>query len=461
MFFSRFFTALAVVAAGAVGVLAQNETAPPGAGMPAAYAMLPNCTVACIMQALPLTNCTAEDTQCTCTDKTFNDAVMGCSLSTCPIADALMGRNISATVCHEPIRNRGQSYSDMTISMLIITALFIAARFAYRIYAHDTITIDDWLSLVAFFASIPGSIINIVLLKPNGMGQDVWRLTIDQISKFFHYFFVIELLYFAHLGLLKTILLFFYLRIFPTPKVRKLLIGTIVFNIIFTITFICLGVFQCSPVNYFWMQWYGKIEGSCPRINSTAWSHASIGVTLDLWMLALPLSQLRHLKMHWKKKLGVASMFVVGTFVTFVSIIRLATLVHFAHTTNPTWDFFETATYSSLEVEVGIICTCMPCMRLILVRFWPRMFGSTQRSRNTSGYIKDQPSRSYKDQSSRGFNRAEAQHTQEEYYGELDTSAIMMSRSFYIETEENKSTNNDTDTDISKSKATVKENEVV
>lgn len=50
-------------------------------------------------------------------------------------------------------------------------------------------------------------------------------------------------------------------------------------------------------------------------MNSTAigWANASISVAVDVWMLAVPLWYLRKLKLHWKKKIGVAAMFIVGT----------------------------------------------------------------------------------------------------------------------------------------------------
>lgn len=38
-----------------------------------------------------------------------------------------------------------------------------------------------------------------------------------------------------------------------------------------------------------------------------------MSIALDVWMLAIPLWQLRGLKLHWKKKIGVAAMFIVGT----------------------------------------------------------------------------------------------------------------------------------------------------
>jgi hypothetical protein len=48
-------------------------------------------------------------------------------------------------------------------------------------------------------------------------------------------------------------------------------------------------------------------------VNALGWSNAAISIVLDAWMLGLPMSQVVKLKLHWKKKIGVAMMFVVGT----------------------------------------------------------------------------------------------------------------------------------------------------
>jgi len=113
-------------------------------------------------------------------------------------------------------------------------------------------------------------------------------------------------------------------------------------------------------------------------------------------MLAIPLSQLVHLKLAWKKKVGVAMMFCVGTLyvfpfcrcaqpganllvssVTVVSILRLQSLVTFATSHNPTWDQWDVSNWSTIELNVGIMCACMPAMRVLLVRLFPKILGTS------------------------------------------------------------------------------------
>lgn len=64
------------------------------------------------------------------------------------------------------------------------------------------------------------------------------------------------------------------------------------------------------------------------------------------------------------------------TRITIVSMLRLKSLVHFANSYNPTWDQWSVVFWSTIEVSVGFICTCLPALRLILMRMYPQTFKS-------------------------------------------------------------------------------------
>ncbi|KAL6408605.1 integral membrane protein PTH11 [Ilyonectria robusta] len=171
--------------------------------------------------------------------------------------------------------------------------------------------------------------------------------------------------------------LFFYLRIF-SERAGKVLWSTIIFNTLYGILFTFLAIFQCTPVSFFWNRWDGEHSGKCLNINAIAWANASVSIALDLWMLAIPLWYVRRLNMHWKKKLGVTIMFIVGTFVTVVSIIRLQSIINFGSSVNATYDQLYISVWSTIEINVGIMCTCMPAIRMMLVRFFPALRGTSQ-----------------------------------------------------------------------------------
>lgn len=69
---------------------------------------------------------------------------------------------------------------------------------------------------------------------------------------------------------------------------------------------------------------------------------------------------------------------------TVVSILRLQSLVHFASASNITWNYYDASRWSTVEVCLGIVCTCLPVTRLLLVRLFPVLGGTSQRK--PSGY---------------------------------------------------------------------------
>jgi hypothetical protein len=194
-----------------------------------------------------------------------------------------------------------------------VSAIFVIQRFAYKIWARLDLGTDDWFTLVTLLSGVPSTIITARAVVPNGMGRDIWTLTADQITNFGKFFFIMEINYFFQVASLKLALLFFYVRIFPSALVRRLLWGTIVFTVIFGLTFIFMATFQCTPVEYYWQKWDREHTGSCLNINILAWSNAAISIALDGWMLAIPLWQLNNLNLNWKRKIGVGLMFCVGT----------------------------------------------------------------------------------------------------------------------------------------------------
>jgi hypothetical protein len=149
-------------------------------------------------------------------------------------------------------------------------------------------------------------------MTPNGLGRDVWTLTTTEISQFVLYFYVSEILYLAGISLVKLSISLFYLHLFSTIVAPAVLWATVIFNVLYGLIFVTGAIFQCTPVDFYWMQYLDATDGHCININLFGWLNAAIGLIIDIWMLILPMSQVLPLKLHWKKKVGVAIMFLLG-----------------------------------------------------------------------------------------------------------------------------------------------------
>ncbi|KKY29996.1 putative cfem domain-containing protein [Diaporthe ampelina] len=204
-----------------------------------------------------------------------------------------------------------------------------------------------------------------ILEERYGLGRDIWTLEPWRVFEFLKVFFVFEVLYTLTLGLIKTSILFLYLRLFPDPKFRRVVWATQVFNLLLVGSFITCDFLQCQPISFFWESWDGEHSGRCFNINALAWAHSAINIGLDFWMLYLPATQVWSLQMKVKKKIG--------------------TLVSFANTENPTRDFFATVTWSYIEITVGVMIACLPGARLFIARYGGKNDESTAPPRTGPG----------------------------------------------------------------------------
>ncbi|KAH7121555.1 hypothetical protein EDB81DRAFT_700456 [Dactylonectria macrodidyma] len=337
------------------------------------------------MASIANSDCSSTNKTCLCSIAFLRPQAIACIKNDCTVKQQFFSRNTTETNCGSPIRDRSADYVPLHNALAALSGIFVLQRFAFKVSARLRAELDDWFALLTLLATIPTTIIAVYFLPSSGLGRDVWTVSFDKITEHSKLFYISSLLYAAQVTLLKFSLLFFYIRIFPSNNVRRLLLGTIFFNAVCGLLYLFLIVFQCKPINLAWERWHGEEKGACLSMPALVWSQSAISIILDFWMLAIPLSQIRSLHLDWKKKIGAGSMFVVGSFVTAMSIIRLKSLQVFSpQAPNPTWEFVDTLNWSTTEIQVGIICTCLPVSRLLLVRILPRVFGTNARSHGES-----------------------------------------------------------------------------
>ena len=196
-------------------------------------------------------------------------------------------------------------------AMIILAAIFVMIRFAFKIFEHHDLGQDDWAVLATLCSAIACHAVSLGTIH-QGLGRDLWTLRPKQITQMLLLFEILAVLYFTALMLLKLSMVFFYIKVFTTPRAARLLWGTALFTFIWGVVYIIVATFQCQPISYFWNKWDGMHKGRCLDINAITTSNAAISIALDLWSLGIPLWQLWGLNMHWKRKIGVALMFGLG-----------------------------------------------------------------------------------------------------------------------------------------------------
>ncbi|KAL2787397.1 hypothetical protein BJX66DRAFT_284924 [Aspergillus keveii] len=333
---------------------------------------LPSCALSCLISAISNSTCSLTNFDCICSDEPLNAALEPCIAGSCTIKEALTAQNFSYTTCDYPANENTTVYHVINIVGIIVAIVSVALRITNRIVGGQ-VGLDDHTIVGALFVAVAIAGVGFPL-RTYGLGKNIWSVPFDHISETLKLFFVEENLYCVCISLIKSSMLLLYLRLFPSKTLRLTVFITLAITIAWgTATFLA-QLFSCSPINYFWKKWDGENEGHCTSHNALLIAHAIMNIVLDVVVIGIPMPILFRLHMSREKKVGMCVMFAVGIVVTVVSIFRLVDAVGFNSTMNPTKDFVPVGMWSLLEIDIGIMCACMPGIRALCKRLYALFF---------------------------------------------------------------------------------------
>ncbi|ELQ37372.1 hypothetical protein OOU_Y34scaffold00598g5 [Pyricularia oryzae Y34] len=254
--------------------------------------------------------------------------------------------------------------------MAAIPTLLIILRLALKLAKVSSWYHDDTTIILAWQIEQKGNTgfyteadVILAVIK-NNLVADMWAISARRITRFLLVIFIFEPFYFVMICLVKSSILFTYMRIFREPDAQRVFRFTHYFNMFQTGVFIVLCFVQCRPLDHFWLGWTGDDHpGSCWHMNDIPVIHAIVGVLLDVWMFGLPATLVWRLNLKSREKIGVMLMFGFGVFLIVISCIRIPLLLNVSPATAVTDESLQGAIWSSVEVCIGICVACMPALR--------------------------------------------------------------------------------------------------
>ena len=278
------------------------------------------------------------------------------------------------------MRNRAPLNRRIGEALLVVATLVLILRFSARRYFQNTyIGWDDYMILLAWIGLIPSTAL-VQVMTYHGMGKDVWTTDPNNITKILKLFYIEQYIYQLVIVVTKISIVLLYLRIFPSNASRRF--EYISWTIIAGLAAYLLGFWiffaaNCRPLSYFWNQWDGEHEGSCPGTENALYTNSALNIFFDLVVFFLPVPQIMSLQIKdTRRKVGVLFTFLVGLFVTICSIIRLRYLAAYGKLSNITYNYNDIALWSGLEGDIGVICACMPTVAGPILYFFREKIGS-------------------------------------------------------------------------------------
>ncbi|KAH6641721.1 hypothetical protein F5144DRAFT_643271 [Chaetomium tenue] len=284
--------------------------------------------------------------------------------------------------------DRGPVVFAVTTAVLALSTVFVAARLVSRVGIVRRTAWDDYMIVLAWLIAVFLSV-SIDLGTTHGLGRHDEDIEPDKQAGLRMAEYVFSILYNPALMATKTSILIFYLRLSKnTLKVLRLASWLVlgIVNVAGTIlTF--MNIFQCHPTDAAW-DLSVKAARCIPLLTEFICS-APVNITTDLAILALPIPVLTGMRLPPRQKAILVMTFALGIFVTIVDVVRIYYLqraidhipttstadpmASFGRTRGFSWNASLSLMWSAVEVNVGIICACIPTLKPLIIRILPAM----------------------------------------------------------------------------------------
>jgi hypothetical protein len=142
-----------------------------------------------------------------------------------------------------------------------------------------------------------------------------------------------------------------------------------------------LVIFTCTPIRASWD--ITITSAKCLNLKSIYIGGSIPNVITDAILILMPLPYVWRLHAPLTQRIVLAGMFLLGIFISIVSMIRLAVFLNIpiATSANVTYNFRDIIIWSIVEINIGLACACMPSLKPAVAFLGLNKFFSTSNSR--------------------------------------------------------------------------------
>ncbi|GAQ35241.1 integral membrane protein [Aspergillus niger] len=265
----------------------------------------------------------------------------------------------------------------------IIGAALATVSYVLRLYSRRFTTaglkVEDWLMGVGLILSYCATAF-VVDTAFNGVGLPVSSLPADERRRIQFGSWMIQKFWAPSAAFVKISIVVFLKRLLGTVRayaiISNILIG---FIACWAVTALLVNIFQCTPVQYY----YDKdLNGHCMS-GQRAFFQAMGAFSLveDVIVLCLPTPIVWGLQITFRQKIAVTLVFSLGGLVCIFSLMRLIEFRNFV-TTDLASSSAKESVWTCLELDVAIICGCLPLMKPLIQGFLGKVRSGVSKARS-------------------------------------------------------------------------------
>ncbi|KAJ6279424.1 hypothetical protein J3E71DRAFT_222558 [Bipolaris maydis] len=264
----------------------------------------------------------------------------------------------------------------IVLAFTLVSSLVVFLRLFTRLVISKMAGWEDAFIVLAKVFSVGLTVLTTEQVM-NGLGNHSLGLSNSELDILLKSFWASVWVYNLTLTTIKVSIVVQYFRIFPVRCFRIACLIVLGLVVAYGAWAVSSSVLICTPIAFSWDK---SIPGGRCMNQLTVWiTNAALNITLDVVIFLMPLLVIRGLSISKSQKRGLGTMFILGASVTLVSIVRLYSLDAIANSKDVSFDNTDHAALSAVEVNVGIVCACLPGMRPLFALVLPQYFSESPR----------------------------------------------------------------------------------
>ncbi|KAE8152990.1 hypothetical protein BDV25DRAFT_137393 [Aspergillus avenaceus] len=343
------------------------------------YNAFPTSATACMKALFPSNDW--NSTTYICAETSRQESVVNCVATNGTTKEQLMTQRMVQDECDITPRKGPPLVEGATLAPLLLTTIFFAIRITAKVFnLGGGWGMDDVTIIISWVMSIGLFVLNVYMIK-YGFGKNIWDIPFDDITHFYKYFQGFAALYKIQISLAKISVCLFLLRIFQSRMFRTISYTLIAINASVGITWALVDSLRCNPVHLAWDGWMNEYPGTCIDFIDAILANCLVNIIVDAIMVIMPVYEVSKLQLPLWKKFTVGLMFVMGSVLTVIAIIRVVVFWNNRWGQNQTAGIYPLIHWSVIESNVAVLCACLPASRALINHFFPGIFrGSTRRT---------------------------------------------------------------------------------
>ncbi|ORY14670.1 hypothetical protein BCR34DRAFT_612646 [Clohesyomyces aquaticus] len=257
---------------------------------------------------------------------------------------------------------------------------------------------EDWACLFAAIMNLGYAAVIFIPTATGGLGKHIWEIRKGAImnERYFKSLIAANSLYYPLVFFTKLSIFLLIYRLFKTNKraYYQVYFGMAVTGLFYSVMFI-LTLIWCAPAPGGDPMLSASKPSCMTDANRLSSITAGFNIASDIYLLIIPIPVVWGLKTSMAKRVRIIFIFALGLLATALSAVTLYYRLLTLHEIDTPWIYVPVIICSIYEVNLGVICACLPTIPALMktksmqsflsLRTWS-LFSS--RGASTSGFFK-------------------------------------------------------------------------